>query len=63
MNDILSRFLIVLGSESEAYWCFANYMETVKSDFLDDGMLDKISKSWHVGCYKDNLWLLYNVGR
>lgn len=44
MNDILSRFLIVLGSESQAYWCFANYMETVKSDFLDDGMLHKISK-------------------
>ena len=44
MNDILSRFLIVLGSEAEAYRCFANYMETVKSDFLDDGMLDKISK-------------------
>lgn len=44
MNDILSRFLIVLGSEAEAYWCFVNYMETVKRDFLDDGMLDKISK-------------------
>jgi len=42
MNDILSRFLIVLGSEAEAYWCFVNYMETVKRDFLDDGMLDKI---------------------
>ncbi|KAJ7393816.1 hypothetical protein OS493_003482 [Desmophyllum pertusum] len=42
MNDILSRFLIVLGSETHAYWCFANYMETVKSDFLDDGMLNKI---------------------
>lgn len=44
MNDILSRFLIVLGSEAEAYRCFVNYMETVKSDFHDDGMLDKISK-------------------
>lgn len=44
MNDLLSRFLIVLGCESQAYWCFANYMETVKSDFLDDGMLTKISK-------------------
>ena len=44
MNDILSRFLIVLGSECQAYWCLTNYMETVKSDFLDDGMLDKISK-------------------
>lgn len=42
MNDILSRFLIVLGSEAEAYRCFVNYMETVKSDFHDDGMLDKI---------------------
>lgn len=44
MNDVLSRFLIVLGSEAQAYWCFTNYMETVKRDFLDDGMLDKISK-------------------
>ena len=43
MNDILSRFLIVLGSEAEAYWCFTNYMDTVKGDFLDDGMLNKIS--------------------
>ena len=42
MNDILSRFLIVLGSEAEAYWCFTNYMATVKGDFLDDGMLNKI---------------------
>ena len=45
MNDILSRFLIVFGSEPEAYRCFVNYMETVKDDFLDDGMLDKISKA------------------
>lgn len=43
MNDVLSRFLIVLGSEAQAYWCFTNYMETVKRDFLDDGMLDKIT--------------------
>lgn len=43
MNDILSRFLIVLGSEAQAYWCLTNYMETVKRDFLDDGMLDKIT--------------------
>ena len=44
MNDVLSRFLIVFGSESQAYFCFANYMETVKGDFLDDGMLTKIGK-------------------
>lgn len=44
MNDILSRFLIVFGSEPEAYRCFVNYMETVKDDFLDDGMLDKIKQ-------------------
>lgn len=44
MNDILSRFLIVLGSETEAYWCFVNYMETVKRDFLDDGMLHKVEQ-------------------
>ena len=44
MNDILSRFLIVLESEDQAYSCFVNYMENVKSDFLEDGMLAKISK-------------------
>ena len=42
MNDILSRFLVVLDSEAEAYFCFVNYMEAVKDDFLESGMMKKI---------------------
>ncbi|XP_077983590.1 TBC1 domain family member 15-like isoform X2 [Glandiceps talaboti] len=42
MNDILSRFLVVLDSEMEAYWCFVKYMDDVYSDFLESGMLRKI---------------------
>ncbi|XP_001627200.2 TBC1 domain family member 15 isoform X2 [Nematostella vectensis] len=42
MNDILSRFLVVLVAEDEAYSCFANYMEHVKGDFLDSTMMNKI---------------------
>ncbi|XP_059149748.1 uncharacterized protein LOC131936713 isoform X6 [Physella acuta] len=42
MNDILSRFLYVLRSEVEAYWCFKNYMETIWNDFMEEGMTYKI---------------------
>ncbi|XP_031565739.1 TBC1 domain family member 15-like [Actinia tenebrosa] len=42
MNDILSRFLVVLKSEAEAYFCFVNYMDAVKDDFLESGMMKKI---------------------
>ncbi|KAK3752552.1 hypothetical protein QZH41_013422, partial [Actinostola sp. cb2023] len=42
MNDILSRFLVVLKSEAEAYCCFVNYMDTVKEDFVESGMMRKI---------------------
>lgn len=44
MNDILSRFLVVLGSEAEAYCCFEYYMDTVKDDFIEAGMMKKIGK-------------------
>jgi len=42
MNDIMSRFLVVMDSEAEAYWMFVNYMEHFKNDFMEEGMLRKI---------------------
>lgn len=45
MNDILSRFLVVLNSEAEAYFCFVNYMAAVKEDFIETGMMKKIGKN------------------
>ncbi|XP_025082337.1 TBC1 domain family member 15-like isoform X3 [Pomacea canaliculata] len=42
MNDVLSRFLYVLGSEAETYWCFQKYMEKVENDFMEEGMVHKI---------------------
>ena len=44
MNDIMSRFLIVMDTEAEAYWMFVNYMEHFKNDFMEEGMLRKIGK-------------------
>ncbi|KAL4221329.1 hypothetical protein ACF0H5_019590 [Mactra antiquata] len=42
MNDILARFLYVFDSEVEAFWCFNNYLEKIKNDFLEEGMIKKI---------------------
>ena len=42
MNDIMARFLVVMESETEAYWLFVNYMEYFKEDFMEEGMLSKI---------------------
>ncbi|XP_076325505.1 TBC1 domain family member 15-like [Tachypleus tridentatus] len=42
MNDILSRFLVVLKTEVEAYWCFTRYVESVSVDFQEEGMVHKI---------------------
>lgn len=42
MNDILTRFLVVLDSEVDAYWCFANYMERIENDFDENGMVEKM---------------------
>ena len=44
MNDILTRFLVVMQSEAEAYWCFSNYMESVENDFSETGMVQKIEQ-------------------
>ncbi|GFO37072.1 TBC1 domain family member 15 [Plakobranchus ocellatus] len=42
MNDILSRFLYVMGSEAETYWCFKTYMEKIRNDFMEEGLTRKI---------------------
>nr|KAG5695916.1 hypothetical protein BaRGS_017354 [Batillaria attramentaria] len=42
MNDILARFLFVLGSEVETFWCFQHYMDRVQNDFMEEGMVYKI---------------------
>ena len=44
MNDVLSRFLVVMEDEVDAYWCFNLFMENIFNDFLEDGMLRKLSK-------------------
>lgn len=44
MNDIMSRFLIVMDTEAEAFWMFVNYMEHFKNDFMEEGMLRKVGK-------------------
>eukprot|EP00795_Rhopilema_esculentum_P003645 gene3645-14886_t len=43
MNDIMSRFFVVMDSEADAYWMFCNYMEHFKGDFMENDMLRKIS--------------------
>ena len=44
MNDVLSRFFVVMECEVESYWCFTLYLETIYKDFLEDGMLHKLGK-------------------
>ena len=46
MNDIMSRFLVVMDTEAEAYWMFVNYMEVFKNDFMEEGMLRKICEDY-----------------
>ena len=42
MNDILSRFLVTLDNEHEAYWCLAKYLERIHIEFLEEGMVNKL---------------------
>ncbi|XP_064644988.1 TBC1 domain family member 16-like [Lineus longissimus] len=42
MNDIVCRFLVVFGSEVEAYWCFNEYMAKIQLEFLEEGMIEKV---------------------
>jgi len=64
MNDILTRFLVVMQSEADAYWCFSNYMESVEDDFSETGMVQKIElvsgllKDMEPDLYK---YVLYNT--
>ncbi|XP_041041510.1 TBC1 domain family member 17 isoform X1 [Carcharodon carcharias] len=42
MNDLVSRFLEVLDSEVDAYWCSTFYFEKVSLDFKEEGLIRKI---------------------
>ncbi|XP_043572461.1 TBC1 domain family member 17 [Chiloscyllium plagiosum] len=42
MNDLVSRFLEVLDSEVDAYWCSAFYFEKISYDFKEEGLMRKI---------------------
>lgn len=42
MNDVLSRFLVVMDNETEAYWCLTIFLEKVVDDFLETGMIKKL---------------------
>ncbi|XP_051875177.1 TBC1 domain family member 15 isoform X4 [Pristis pectinata] len=42
MNDLVSRFLEVLDSEVDAYWCCSFYFEKIASDFKEEGLIRKI---------------------
>ncbi|XP_028416871.1 TBC1 domain family member 15-like [Dendronephthya gigantea] len=42
MNDLVSRFHVVLKSEYKTYYCFLNFMERVEREFLEDGMISKL---------------------
>ncbi|XP_067886693.1 TBC1 domain family member 15 [Heterodontus francisci] len=42
MNDLVSRFLEVLDSEVDAYWCCTFYFEKISYDFKEEGLIRKI---------------------
>ncbi|MBN3295605.1 TBC15 protein, partial [Amia calva] len=42
MSDLCSRFLEVLDSEAEAFWCFCSHMERAARDFSSEGLRRKI---------------------
>ncbi|XP_048448963.1 rab GTPase-activating protein 22 isoform X2 [Rhincodon typus] len=42
MNDLVSRFLEVLDSEVDAYWCSTFYFEKISYDFKEEGLIRKI---------------------
>ncbi|XP_031432626.1 TBC1 domain family member 15 isoform X3 [Clupea harengus] len=42
MNDLCSRFLVVLDSEVDTFWSFSCYMENFSKDFHADGLHRKI---------------------
>lgn len=44
MNDIAASFLSTFQNEPLAYWCFQSYMDTVKEEFKEDGLVRKMDK-------------------
>ncbi|EGD74853.1 hypothetical protein PTSG_07083 [Salpingoeca rosetta] len=42
MNDVLSIILPIIDDEVEAYWCFAQYLETIQADFMATGMVQNL---------------------
>eukprot|EP01147_Barroeca_monosierra_P008700 gene8700-1089_t len=42
MNDVLSIILPVMDDEANAYWCFAQYLETIQKDFMATGMVENL---------------------
>ncbi|CAI9736102.1 Hypothetical predicted protein [Octopus vulgaris] len=44
MNDIAASFLSTFQNEPLAYWCFQSYMESVKEEFKEDGLVRKMDK-------------------
>ena len=62
MNDVLSRFLVVMEDEVDAYWCFTLFMDSIFNDFLEDGMIKKLCKysinsSKSPGCLDKSFWV------
>ena len=50
MNDLVSRFHVVLKSEYKTYYCFLNFMEQVEREFLEDGMISKLGINTDAEC-------------
>ena len=42
MNDVLSRFLVVVEDETEAFWLFFSFMKKGRFDFLEKSFYDKV---------------------
>ena len=42
MNDVLSRFLVVMQDETEAFWLFFSFMKKGRNDFLEKSFFDKV---------------------
>lgn len=42
MNDVLSRFLVVVEDETEAFWLFFSFMKKGRNDFLEMSFYNKV---------------------
>ena len=61
MNDIAGRFLSVFKTEVETYWSLDRYIDKIKTDFLQETMLAKISKSFAVCEMHSSNTIQYNT--